>query len=675
MEWDKVYGAEHWDELQGLVPISDGYMIGGRTSSGSLTATPNDTEYDFYLVRTDLDGNQLWGQSYGGREREDLWQMIKTNDGNFIMIGQSKSNKSASKSEDCRGEEDYWIVKVDPDGNQIWDKTFGGTGKDQAWDIDELQNGDLVITGASASPISGDKTDACRGSDDLWLLLLNDKGDLKWQTTIGGSRRELAYDMVITPDERYAYIVGGTESFPAEGEIGNDPRFGTVDLWVVKYDLKFQGLTWSHRYGAGPTGTESYAYRIIPSYDGNYIIGGASDADGGPTGLNLRKKTSDNIGGRDYWVFKMEPDGTKMTNYDLSLGTPGLDVCYGLYENFFGDLIITGVTDSIEGGNKNSERFGSYDIWTIALDRNWNQLWQKTLGGKNWDTSTRIVGRDDGSFVIGGHSASNKSGNKSEDTRGFNDLWVIKSACLFSDGIQNNTIIDPCTEQTLTLQAGADTCSTCVYFWSTGDSGPRLAVPPGFDDTVKLLVARRDGCLSRDTMYMNNPIPPAIELGPRDSSFIVGQSITIGGNNPQLQYLWGNGDTTATITVNYAGVYAVTVTDENGCTATDWMRVFQGEKEGVYIPNVFSPDSDGRNDYFNVYCDASVERVVNLQVFDRWGNGLFVHQDYPPNYETDGWDGTFRSRRMLPGAYRYHITVEFIDGSQRTYDGLVTIVR
>ena len=200
-------------------------------------------------------------------------------------------------------------------------------------------------------------------------------------------------------------------------------------------------------------------------------------------------------------------------------------------------------------------------------------------------------------------------------------------------------------------------------------------MPPGTVDTFSLLIARRDGCLSFDTLPVNNPLPPTIDLGPRDSSILIGQSITIGGNNPELQYLWNNGDTTASIVVNYEGVWAVTVTDANGCTATDWLRTYSGSKDGVYIPNVFSPDFNGRNDYFNVYADASVERIVRMDIYDRWGARLFSKENYLPNYENDGWDGTFRGQRMQPASYRYLVVVRYIDGTEKAFPGMVSIVR
>ncbi len=674
--WDRVFGAEQWEQLNGLIPLNDGYLLGGCTRSGSLTVFPNDTAYDYLLVRTDLQGNQIWSKTYGGRQYDWLWDAEITTDGHFILIGGSNSDASVSKTHNSRGGRDFWVMKVDADGNQVWDYTYGGSGYDEAFDVQLLSNGNILVLGASDSDISGEKQDTCRGDHDMWLLVLNPDGQILWQKTVGGNGIERAYEMTLSRDEQFLYVVGGTHSTPGSGDIGDDPRLGSVDMWVAKIHLPTRSLTWSHRYGGGGPGKESLAYRVLRTFDDQLIVGGLSEAPPQAGTSAPNRKTSEHYGKEDYWLIKINQAGQKLPGFDLSIGGSGLDVLYGLYENFFGDIIISGVTDSPTGsGIKDQPKYGHYDIWTICLDRHWNILWQQVYGGDDWDSMTRIKGKPDGTFVIGGHSKSTRSGTKTIPSLGENDFLLIKSDCSFQEGMQLGAITDPCLVQTRTISASSDTCSTCVYFWSTGDAGPTLEVEPGFQDSVHLLIARRDGCLSRDTLFVSNPIPPSIDLGPRDSSIVTGQTITIGGNNPNLQYLWSSGDTTASVVVSYEGVWSVTVTDENGCTASDWMRVYQGDKESVYIPNVFSPNFDGLNDYFTVYGDASLSHVVSMEIFDRWGALLYQRTDFKPNYETDGWDGIHRSKRMLPGSYRYHITVEFIDGIRKSYAGFITIVR
>jgi gliding motility-associated-like protein len=683
-KWDKVYGGDSWDNLNGLVALPDGYMLAGYSRSSNISLFPTSQTFDFLLTRTNAAGDQLWSKSYGGDQHEYLWDMIQTQGGDFLLLGASWSGSSGTKIQANNGTDssDYYLVKVDKDGELLWERSYGGDGHDEAFSVKELANGDLLLVGTSTSTATGDKTEANFGSTDCWVLLLDPSGNIKWQTTLGGDQRDLAYDMVVTPDQKSVFITGGTASTPNTGTIGTDARRGGMDFWCVKLDLGTQKQIWSRRFGGGGVGIKSLAYRILLSFDGNLILGGLSHAGVSSPGASFNGKDSPHRGNfnldSDYWVIKIDQKGNKIPGFDISLGGTGLDVCYSLYENFFGDLYVGGVSDSNEGGNKTAKPHGKYDVWVVSLDRNWAERSQISYGGSNWDSMSRMVGKPDGSIVIGGHSSSTNDGTKTQTNLGdvnTDDFYLITTDCGFSDGQLSLPVTNPCVEATITLQAGADTCATCVYFWSTGDQGPTLDIEPGFRDTVKLLTVRRDGCMMRDAIMVNNPIPPTIDLGVRDTVILEGQNITIGGNNPELKYLWGSGDTSASIVVGYAGVWSLTVTDPNGCTASDWMRVYIADKEAVYIPNVFSPDFNGKNDYFNVYGDASLEKIVSLDIFDRWGAHLFHRGNYSPNYETDGWDGTFRGREMPIGAYKYATTVRFVDQTQKQYEGMITIVR
>jgi gliding motility-associated-like protein len=94
----------------------------------------------------------------------------------------------------------------------------------------------------------------------------------------------------------------------------------------------------------------------------------------------------------------------------------------------------------------------------------------------------------------------------------------------------------------------------------------------------------------------------------------------------------------------------------------------------VYIPNVFSPNGDDKNDIVTVYADENVRRVVYLEIFDRWGNMVFKASDFPPNDPAFGWDGTFRNIPMNPAVFAYVAKVELINGVQVPYKD-ITLIR
>jgi gliding motility-associated-like protein len=116
--------------------------------------------------------------------------------------------------------------------------------------------------------------------------------------------------------------------------------------------------------------------------------------------------------------------------------------------------------------------------------------------------------------------------------------------------------------------------------------------------------------------------------------------------------------------------------DNNGCVTTD--SVFIKIKPYSYqlvLPNIFSPDDNGINDYFNFYADGALQKVNIFLVFDRWGNLVYKAENVL-NFEVFvGWDGKFNGKKALPGVYTYLIEAEFIDGYKSKFAGDITIIR
>jgi len=122
-------------------------------------------------------------------------------------------------------------------------------------------------------------------------------------------------------------------------------------------------------------------------------------------------------------------------------------------------------------------------------------------------------------------------------------------------------------------------------------------------------------------------------------------------------------------------VVTVTVIDENGCRAEDLLSVFVKKNNPVYVPNSFSPNSDGTNDVFMIYAGKEVVNIKQFLVFSRWGETVFEYYNFLPNDPANGWDGTHRGERMNPAVFVWFAVVEFLDGSEVLLEGDVTLVR
>ena len=113
---------------------------------------------------------KVWDKTFGGSGMDELYSIVPTSDGGYLLGGSSNSSILGEKFENCRGDIDYWILKMDANGNKQWDKTIGGSGEDQVYTLLPIPSGGFLIFGFSDSNISGEKSENSRGSRDFWTV-------------------------------------------------------------------------------------------------------------------------------------------------------------------------------------------------------------------------------------------------------------------------------------------------------------------------------------------------------------------------------------------------------------------------------------------------------------------------------------------------------------------------
>jgi hypothetical protein len=175
IQWQNTIGGSGEDILKTISQSNDGgYILGGYSNSNiSVDKTENCIGYmDYWIVKTDNLGNIQWQNTIGGMSEEYFEDIYQTSDGGYILGGFSNSNISGDKTENCKGGYDYWIVKIDSVGNIKWQKTIGGNDWDRFHSIQQTSDGGYIIGGNSRSNISGDKTENCMGYDDYWIVKL-----------------------------------------------------------------------------------------------------------------------------------------------------------------------------------------------------------------------------------------------------------------------------------------------------------------------------------------------------------------------------------------------------------------------------------------------------------------------------------------------------------------------
>jgi hypothetical protein len=188
-QWDQSYGGDNGDNLYSVLPAPDGgYLLGGGSTSGANgnKTQPGRGYYDYWVVKTDAGGNKQWDKTYGGTAEEEITSMVPTPDGGYLLGGWSYSGIGGEKSQASRGEADYWIVKVGADGQKQWDKRYGGSGLDYLRALVPAPDGGYLLAGTSYSGQGFDRSKPTRGGSDYWVVKLDANGNKLWDNRYGG---------------------------------------------------------------------------------------------------------------------------------------------------------------------------------------------------------------------------------------------------------------------------------------------------------------------------------------------------------------------------------------------------------------------------------------------------------------------------------------------------------
>ncbi len=209
--WQRTIGGSDWDEPTFIISTTDqGFFIGGSSKSNISGEKAENSRggYDYWVLKFDSSGNIEWQKTIGGDQDDRLAEAKETADGGYILVGYSGSDISGDKSENSQGGQDYWIIKLDSEGNITWQNTIGGDDDDRANEVELTGDGGFLIGGTSNSNISGDRTVSNNSGRDAWILKLDGNGNILWQRSHNFLVNFFLTSLKLTNDG--GYIIGGT---------------------------------------------------------------------------------------------------------------------------------------------------------------------------------------------------------------------------------------------------------------------------------------------------------------------------------------------------------------------------------------------------------------------------------------------------------------------------------
>jgi hypothetical protein len=381
-QWQRTFGGSALDYGYSVQQTSDGgYIITGwanfaipippQPPPSPFTGFPG-RNTDVYLIKTGSNGISQWERTFGGSGNDVGYSVQQTSDGGYIIAG------TTGAFGDPNG--NVYLIKTEPNGNSQWERTFGGSSFDEGRSVQQTIDGGYIIAGLTSS--------FGAGFADVYLIKTDPNGDSEWQRTFGGSGNEVGYSVQQTSDG--GYIIAGTYSF-------RDPTNGKV--YLIKTDPNGDS-EWQRTFGG--SGYDE-GYSVQQTSDGGYIIAGATDS----------------FGAGGVYLIKTDSDGNSV--WQRAFGVSGADVGYSVQQTSDGGYIIAGTTYSFGEPNGN--------VYLIKTDSDGNNQWERTFGGSSYDYSYSVQQTSDGGYIIAGLTSSFGAGAA--------DVYLIKLFCAGAYGDLN----------------------------------------------------------------------------------------------------------------------------------------------------------------------------------------------------------------------------------------------
>lgn len=351
----------------------------------------------------------VWQRSLGGSEEDNGQSILRTTDNQIAILGYTGSTISSPDIHNQHstgiGLPDMWFLKFLNDGSEIYNNCYGGGVAEVGFSLIQKDDGRFALLGLANSNdqyVTGvHGAIGSFGRNDIWLVQLDSANDVEWQHSYGTTEMDEGRSLQLTKENGY-FLMGKIEGF--DGDVTN--FHGAYDLWVVKTD-SLGNLIWQVALGGS-----SYEYpgTSMATQDGGLLVGCVrSSSDGNVTCTNQQK---------ELWIVKLDSLGNIL--WDRCYGGSGSDWVSCFLPASNNGFYAGGFSSSVDGDI--SSPLGSNDGWVFKADSSGNIIWDKSLGGTDWDEISSMCFTSDYSIVCSGGSRSTNMNFHG----GFCDAFVVK---------------------------------------------------------------------------------------------------------------------------------------------------------------------------------------------------------------------------------------------------------
>ncbi|WP_261511750.1 T9SS type A sorting domain-containing protein [Chryseobacterium paludis] len=385
--WEKNIKSSTQDFLsQVTTTIDQQYLITGSAIQASKTEDKQNNGYDFHLVKLNQQGDQVWEKYFAGNNHDYLSSTVTTQDGGSLLGGTSYSGKGLDKKEDSKGGSDIWLIRINEFGDELWQKTLGTSSDEEARAVIQTTDLGFFVAGNVQNSTKG------YGSKDILIIKLDKNGKELSQLVLGGKGLDEVEKMIPTRD---GGALLGIYSRSSTGGSKQTENFGEGDYWIVKLD-KSGKVEWEKNFG----GKGDDHLRTLALTSNGYIIGGESRSE------RSGNKTVGIEEGTDVWLISLNERGEEQ--WQKSYNFKNRDILMGMSAIHSADdktkgILLGGYTQAEGRIEADDEKF-----WMLYLDQNGNEQWRKHVEGKSRKREERLSDiklNRDGSIILAGTSA------------------------------------------------------------------------------------------------------------------------------------------------------------------------------------------------------------------------------------------------------------------------------
>lgn len=368
--------------------IDQQYLISGSSIQAAKLQQENkqNNGFDFHLVKLNQQGEEVWEKYFSGQNHDYLSATIPTQEGGFLLAGTSYSGKGLDKKEDSKGGSDIWLVRINEFGDELWQKTLGTTADEEARAAIQTTDLGFFVAGNVQNTTKG------YGSKDVLITRLDKDGKILSESTIGGRGLDEVEKMIPTKDG--GALLGIYSRSMASGTKKTE-NFGEADYWIVKLD-KSGKIQWEKNYG----GKGDDHIRTLALTTSGYIIGGESRSE---------KSGNKSVGveqGTDLWVISLNERSDELWQESYNLGNRdllmGMSVINSADDKETRGVLLGGYTHAEQKIEKDDETF-----WMLYINVDGKEQWRKHVTGESRKREERLSDikmNRDGSIILAGTS-------------------------------------------------------------------------------------------------------------------------------------------------------------------------------------------------------------------------------------------------------------------------------